>query len=178
MSVDQLALVAPAAVRVIEARRDEADALLVAWGHYLGACNRPFGLQAWVLVVDDDPVSVAVSASTVSARVAGRRRREVVELARLCSCPGQAWATRCMLRLWRSTLAARWPYWPPAMVVAYSHNDRHEGRIYRFDGWARVTGQAGSRGGGTWTRARHAGSAQLGNKTLWTYDLGAQGTAP
>jgi hypothetical protein len=62
-----------------------ANALLRRWDHYLGPVNRPFGSQAWVLDVCGDPVSVAVSCSTVSETAAGLRRGELVELARLCS---------------------------------------------------------------------------------------------
>ena len=47
-----------------------------------------------------------------------------------------------MLRLWREKCGPKWPCvkprsgQPPLAAVAYSKNDRHEGRIYRFDGWA------------------------------------------
>jgi hypothetical protein len=62
----------------------EANALLVAWGHRLG----PFSQRGYALFVDSVPVSLAMSASAVSGTVAGFRRDEVVELARLCSAPG------------------------------------------------------------------------------------------
>lgn len=126
----------------------DANSLLAAWGHYLGAVHRPFGSDAWALQIDSRPVSVAVSASAVSATVAGYQRGEVVELARLCSAPESRAFTRPMLRLWREVAAQRWPYWPVRAAVAYSQTRRHEGDLYRWDGWRLVTESAGSTGGG------------------------------
>lgn len=146
-----------------------ADELLLRWGHRLGPCRRPFGQQAYVLSVDREPVSVAVSASLVSPTVAGYRRDQVVELARLCSAPGQSWASRVMLRLWREIAAPRWPYWPVLAAVSYSLNAQHRGHIYRHDGWERVNVRAGSRGGGTWSSLREPGDPAFGSKTLWIW---------
>src|SRR5438105_3487234 len=89
----------------------EANRLLVRWGHTLGPLNRPFTTQAYALELDGRPVSLAMSASTVSATAGGYRRTEVVELARLCTDPAHRWATRVMLRLWREACARRWPDW-------------------------------------------------------------------
>ena len=50
---------------------DNANELCVRWGHELGPCKRPFGLQAFTFDIDGEPVSVAISASTVSAEVGG-----------------------------------------------------------------------------------------------------------
>ena len=145
---------------------DHANRLLADWGHYLGPVNRPFGAQAWVLDIDGEPVSVAVSTSTVSEHIAydettttgegddlevivqrkTLQRGELVELARLCS--AERWATRVMLRLWREVAAPRWPYWPVTAAVAYSQNSRHDGTLYRFDGWTRAADDCGSSGGG------------------------------
>src|ERR1700694_4252486 len=65
----------------------DANRFIEGWGHKLGPINRPFGMQAFALFTDGYPRAVAVSASIVSATVAGYKRREVVELARLCSNP-------------------------------------------------------------------------------------------
>lgn len=146
-----------------------ANKLLTTWGHYLGPCERPFGAEAWALEVAGQPVSVAVSASTTSSTAAGYDRQQLVELARLCSAPTARWATRPMLRLWREVAAPAWSYWPVTAAVAYSQNDRHEGRIYRFDGWTRVTDRAGSNGGGTWSAKRTDGHAARGSKALWLW---------
>jgi hypothetical protein len=147
----------------------DANALLVGWGHRLGALRRPFGTRAYLMLVDGRPVSLALSASIVSATVAGYRRQQVVELARLCSAPGHAWASRVMLRIWREVFAPRWPDWPVLAAVSYSHNAHHRGDLYRFDGWARLGSNCGSSGGGAWTQRRYAGDVVAGPKTLWVW---------
>ncbi len=152
-----------------------ANRLLVDWGHYLGPCLRPFGIEAWLLTLDG-PLCVAVGATSVAATVGPYRRREVVELARLCTMPGQSWATRVGLRLWREVAAPRWPHWPVRAVVAYSQNDRHDGRLYRFDGWRKVREDAGTTtGGGRWTRTRGEGHPARGPKTVWAYEYPTEG---
>ncbi|MDG4784392.1 hypothetical protein O7626_00330 [Micromonospora sp. WMMD1102] len=151
---------------------ETANGLLADWGHNLGPCRRPFGSEGWVLEVAGRPVSVAVSASTVGSTAAGYPRGELVELARLCSAPGCRWATRVMLRLWREVAGPAWSYWPARAAVAYSQNDRHEGRIYRFDGWRRVTDRAGAPPGpnATWTKHRGPGHPAAGPKSLWLWE--------
>jgi hypothetical protein len=138
----------------------EVNELLAAWGHRLGPIHRPFRMEAYALTQHGRPLSVAVSASTVSSHVAGWldlankerpvrfHRQEVVELARLASAPDAAWATRVMLRLWREVCARRWACWPVRAAVSYSHNVLHAGGLYRFDGWVRINDRCGSSGGG------------------------------
>ena len=163
-------LIAPAA-GLAQVPLSAANALLAGWGHYLGECHRPFGAHAWVLEIAGEPVSVAVSASTVSATVAGLRRTEVVELARLCTAPTARWATRVMLRLWREVAVPAWPYWAVVAAVAYSQNGRHDGSIYRFDGWTKVGDNRGHEAGphARWSRRRTEENPARGRKTLWTY---------
>lgn len=148
-----------------------ANRLLVEWGHYLGVCNRPFGKQAFALYIGGEPVGIAVSASTVSSTLAGGHwhRRQVVELARLCSKPGYRDLTRVTLRLWRTIAPVRWSevFWPVKACVAYSDTGRHPGHIYRTDGWSKLGTNPGSSGGGTWTKKR----VRQTPKTLWTYEL-------
>lgn len=171
MTLDQLTLAPPAVVGLHEVDLAEANRLLVEWGHYLGECRRPFGSSSFVLVAAGRPVAVAVSASIVSSTIgpdddpAEFRRGQVVELARLAS--GERWATRVMVRLWREVCAPAWPYWSPRAAVAYSANERHEGRIYRFDGFERWSTARGSNGGGSWSTTRVGGHAARGSKTLW-----------
>jgi hypothetical protein len=120
------------------------------------------------------PVAVAITSSIVSSTVTDDldviyRRQQAVELSRLCVQPGQSWATRAALRLWRETAAPYYLPWKPKIAVAYSKNDRHDGRIYRFDGWTRVRTTAGSGGGGTWSKPRGADAPAGGPKTLWLW---------
>ncbi|MFI1996738.1 hypothetical protein [Actinoplanes sp. NPDC020271] len=164
----------PSAAGLTSVPLDCANELLTAWGHYLGACHRPFGAQAWALEVAGEPVGVAVSASTVSSTAAGYGRKQLVELARLCSAPTARWATRPMLRLWREVAAPAWPYWPVVAAVAYSHNGQHDGGIYRFDGWTRSSISSGSLGGGTWSRRRGPQHSARGAKTLWLWPFDHQ----
>lgn len=86
--IAQMPLLGTAPVTAESIPVDGANALLVAWGHRLGPCNRPFSQRAYALLVDGEPISLAISASAVSGTVAGYRRDQVVELARLCSVPG------------------------------------------------------------------------------------------
>jgi hypothetical protein len=157
---------------------DDANRLLIAWGHRLGAVHRPFSMEAYALEVDGVPVSVAISASSVSSRVTGTidgepirlDRHEIVELARLGSDPESRWATRVMLRLWRETCALRWTDWPVTAAISYSHNAMHPGNLYRFDGWTRISDNCGSTGGGIYSRRRYATDAVHGRKSLWLWN--------
>lgn len=171
IQLDLAAITAPV-VGFFETETDAANALCTTWGHYLDRCDRPFGMQAWRLDVAGQPVSVAISASTVSETAAGYARGQLVELARLCTRPDSRWATRVMLRLWRELGGPAWPYWDAAAAVAYSSNERHEGAIYRFDGWTKVTDRAGAPGGpnSTWSTYRPHGHPARGRKTLWLWE--------
>lgn len=131
-------------------------------------------LQWRELERDATPQSIhAISSSIVGETSAGYPKWEAVELSRLAS--RERWATRVALRLWREVAAPRWPCpeprsgLPALAAVAYSKNDRHEGRIYRFDGWTKVTDRAGSSGGGQWSRKRSKNDAANGAKTLWLW---------
>lgn len=152
---------------LVPIRLEEANALLTEWGHYLGPIRRPFRSEAYALDVDGEPVAVAVSSSIVSSTVAGYRCQEVVELSRLCS--RDRWATRVMLRLWREVCAPRWACWPVRAAVAYSQSSRHDGSLYRFDGWELVSESAGSSGGGAWSRKQYATDAVHGRKRCWVW---------
>ncbi|RAJ70231.1 hypothetical protein K378_01396 [Streptomyces sp. Amel2xB2] len=172
--LDAMSLVEPAA-GFFETDVQAANAICTEWDHYLGPCNRPYGMQAWRLDVAGMPISVAISASTFSSTVAERTRGEVVELARLCTRPDYKWATRVMLRLWREIGAQAWPYWDVTAAVAYSGNKRHPGHIYRHDGWIKVTDRAGAPSGpnATWSKHRDAEHAASGRKTLWLWNYAA-----
>lgn len=144
-----------------------ADARLVEWGHFLGACNRPFGRQSFALELAGEVVAVAVSASTVGATCAGFARREVVELARLCAHPDHRDLTRVALRLWRVTAPAEWAaYWPAKALVSYANAARHSGNLYRFDGWRKAADVPGGVAGGNWTRGK-----KYEAKSVWVYRI-------
>jgi len=147
---------------------DRANHLLTAWGHKLGPVHRPFTQVAYALEIGGETVAVAVSGSTVSATVAGYRRTEVVELTRLCAVPGNAWANRVLLRLWREVCAPAWPGWAVQACISYSHNAMHHGDLYRADGWVKVTDKAGFTSGSNYGRGSEDYAA-AGKKTLWVW---------
>lgn len=146
----------------------DANRLLAAWGHKLGPVHRPFRQAAYAFEVANRIIAVAVSGSIVSATVDGYARTEVVELTRLCALPGNAWANRVMLRLWREVCAPAWPDWTPLAAVSYSHNAMHRGDIYRTDGWEKVTDKAGFTSGSNYGRGV-ADYVAAGKKTLWLW---------
>jgi len=145
-----------------------ADALLDAWGHWLGSCDRPFGRQSFGLYLHGEIVSVAVSASTAGATAGGWDRYDVCELARQASHPEHRQFTRVMVRLWRECAPACWSskYWPVLAVVSYHNRNRHLGNIYRFDGWTKVADMPGSGGGGTYSKSKPREP-----KSVWVYEL-------
>lgn len=145
-----------------------ADNALVAWGHWLGACNRPFGRQSFGLFIEQALLAVAVSASTVNGHCGGFDRAEVVELARLCAHPHHRDLTRVALRLWRKISPGFWSgqYWPVVALVAYSDSTRHTGDLYRFDGWKKVADARGSEVA-NWGR----GKRRINPKRVWAFRL-------
>lgn len=168
--IEQIPLLATAPVTAESISVAEANALLVAWQHRLGPLNRPFSQRAYALLVDGVPVSLAMSASAVSGTVADLRRDQVVELARLCSAPGGAWASRVMIRLWREVFAQRWPDWSVKAAISYSQNAHHRGDLYRFDRWEKIRDDAGHPPGRSATWAKYdAGDVRRGPKSLWMW---------
>lgn len=153
---------------------DDANALLDKWEHPLGACHRPFGIEAHVLEVESVPVAVTVSASTVSATCGGDSRFDLVELARIGRSPDAPWVLRPMLRIWREAIARTWPHWPVLAAVSYALPGT-PGDIYRFDGWERVGRVRPSVGGGTWSNSPKVNAMADGEKTLWRWRYGHPG---
>ena len=143
-----------------------ADGALVAWSHWLGACNRPFARQSFGLHLGGELVAVAVSASTVNAHCGGYNRQECVELARLCAHPDHRDLTRVALRLWRKTASVEWNYWPVRAYVSYANSARHTGEIYRTDGWIKVAEVKGGTAGGGWQRCK-----EYAAKSVWAWPL-------
>lgn len=162
-------------IRVVRLTRARCNQLLIDWCHELGACDRPFGQDQWGLVVGDRITSVAVSASIISPTVTDATgsvwpRSRAVELARICTRPGENWATRPMLRLWRAVLVHEWEHWPVDLAVSYA-TPGQVGHIYRHDGWTRVRQVKRSSPGATSTWSKPSATDVIGDgrKTLWTY---------
>jgi len=143
-----------------------ADQSYAAWGHWLGACSRPFGRQDFGLWMNGELVGAATSASTVMSTCGGFLRSQVVELARLCAAPDHRDMTRVVLRLWRAVAAAAWEaaYWPVRALLSYQNAVRHTGNLYRFDGWRKVADVKGATVS-NYGRARQ----KLDAKAIWVY---------
>lgn len=154
-----------------------ADDALVAWGHWLGACNRPFAKQSFGLEIEGELLAVAISASLINETCGGYQRHQAVELARLCAHPDHRDLTRVALRLWRVIAPITWgrKYWPVVALVSYSNAARHTGDIYRFDGWRKVCDVKAGTAGKTWTRPR---KAPYEAKAVWAFDLPVTAVQP
>jgi hypothetical protein len=146
---------------------DEASDALTRWKHFLGPCDRPFGMISYGLWWESDLVGVAISASTVNGACGGYERKEVVELARLCCHPQYRDLSRVILRLWRKAAFTDWEkYWPVTAYVSYANAIRHTGNLYRFDGWTKIADVRGGTAGGN-----RAGTKTYEPKSVWTYPL-------
>ncbi len=168
----------PPPVEVRQLTRAESNRLAERW-HRLGSESRPFGYHAFALFVEREPLALATAGSTHSATVdrdLGLDRRNTIELTRLCRSeqPKASGILRAMLRLWRDFLAVPyWPYFPETekvALVSYSLPGTL-GHVYRFDGWRRARGCAGSGGGGNWSSPPRAGRRP---EALWVYWLAGQ----
>ena len=142
-----------------------ADERLSRWGHFLGPCDRPFGVQSFGLHLAGELVAVATSASTVVDACAGFARQECVELARLCSDPKHTDLTRVALRLWRKLAASEWHYWPARAYVSYADSTRHLGDIYRFDGWKKYGDVKGGK------KNNHGHMKTINDKSVWFFEF-------
>lgn len=163
-------MIAPPIAHIEAVDRQEANRLLVCWGHRMGPLTRPaYAIDAHhVLMHHNEPVAIACTSETVRETVgkSGIARGECIELARLAA----ATPTMCrpMLRLWREFVApaiaerhGRRPW-----AVSYQDKSLHTGNLYRFDGWTDL-GAAG--GGGTDPRSgRRARSMRV-----WGWRLAA-----
>ncbi|ORE90981.1 hypothetical protein [Aurantimonas sp. 22II-16-19i] len=137
--------------------RRDVNQLLVAWGHRMGAVNRPvYSFEAHhAMFQHGEPVAVTVTGETAREVVGstGLFRTEVAELVRLCALrPGMC---RPMLRIWREMIfpliAARHRR---SFAVSYQDEALHTGNLYRFDGWIFI-GKGG--GGGLDSRTGRSG---------------------
>ncbi len=124
-------------VRFEAISRDELNLCLSAWGHRMGPVRRPTGGWSHGLRQGDELVAVAATDVLMMPRVAGRGRREAVELSRLCAARPDL--CRVVLRLWRAfvfpALARERGY---RWAISYQDAVIHGGNPYRFDGWTRM----------------------------------------
>ena len=116
----------------------EANAMLVAWDHKMGACMRGKAL-GWshALIHEGKPVAVTITANLIRECVGGApylTRENTIELARLCAVRGGL--CRVVLRLWREFIFPALPY---QFAISYQDANLHNGNTYRFDGWERVS---------------------------------------
>ena len=115
----------------------EANEMLVAWGHKMGALNRGNqGALCHALTHEGKPVAVTTASNLIMGVVGNcdwMKRENTIELSRLCAARGGL--CRVALRLWREFVfpALRYEY-----AVSYQDADLHNGNTYRFDGWERV----------------------------------------
>lgn len=141
---------------------DEANALLVAWHHKMGALERPMhGDGAYVLLHEHRPVAVATHSTAIRETVGGGcewlHRESGIELSRLCAARPNL--CRVMLRLWREFVFPTLPY---EFAFSYQDADLHNGNTYRFDGWVKLPRLSRS---GTDPRSGRTGR----NKWVWVW---------
>lgn len=148
--------------------RADANRLLAAWGHRMGAYTRPsYAIEAHhALFHCGEPVAVTMTGETVREVVGdtGVRREDAVELARLCA--AREHLCRPMLRLWREfVFPAVAAAHGRAVAVSYQDEALHTGDVYRFDGWQRI----GKGGGG----GRDSRTGRPGRKlAIWGWPRG------
>lgn len=148
---------------------EEANRLLIAWGHRMGPCRRPNSrIWAHAMFMHGEPVAVTVTAALIRETCAGLTRGEAVELARVCA--GRPHINRAMLRLWREAVL------PPlcrsygwTWAVSYQDEAHHTGNTYRFDGWTPIARSSS----GTDQRTGRKGRS----KTIWAWRLPEPGSA-
>lgn len=138
----------------------EANEMLLAWGHKMGALNRgKSGALCHALTHESRPVAVTTASNLIAAVVGNcdwMKRENTIELSRLCAVRGGL--CRVALRLWREFVFPALGY---EYAVSYQDADLHNGNSYRFDGWARV----GRSRSGLDTRSGRAGR----DKYVWQW---------
>lgn len=151
---------APPIAHLAAIERDVLNAALVAWGHRMGAWERPsFGAE-WFhgLYHNGTLVAVTATARLIPAKTAGLSRDEACELGRVCA--ARPHLCRPMVRLWREfvfpalCLRHGWKW-----AISYQDAVIHSGSLYRHDGWVRI----GTSNSGTDARSGRRGR----RKVIW-----------
>ena len=124
-------------VALTECTLDQANVLLVLWGHRMGPLHRGNqGAVCHVLLNGSHPVAVTTASNLISPVVGNANwlmRENTIELSRLCA--ERKDINRAMLRLWREFVFPTLNY---QYAMSYQDADIHNGNTYRFDGWERV----------------------------------------
>lgn len=149
-----------------ECSLDEANGLLVVWGHKMGALVRGDSGYAkpgcFALLAGNAPIAVATHSTLIRDHVGGglghMTRTDTIELSRLCA--ARAGLCRVMLRMWRELVFPSLDY---RFAISYQDADLHNGNTYRFDGWKRSPEK--SRSG---TDARHGKKGRV--KWIWYWE--------
>lgn len=139
--------------------RPELNRCLLAWGHQMGAWERPI-YREWLhgLFHNGELVGVTAASDLIRETAAGLPRAAAFELGRLCA--SRRDICRALLRLWREFVF-------PAIcrehgfswVISYQDAVLHSGNLYRFDGWIRL----GASSSGTDQRSNRKGR----RKVIW-----------
>lgn len=137
----------------------ELNVCLEAWGHKMGALNRPnYGNSFYhCLFHNDEPVGIAAASRLITPHVGGGlshlKRDKTIELSRLCA--ARPYLCRVVLRLWREFV---FPHLGYEVAISYQDADLHNGNTYRFDGWKRsptksssgIDARSGKKGRNKW----------------------------
>lgn len=138
----------------------EANEMLIAWGHKMGALKRGNqGALCHALEHEGKPMAVTTASNLIADSVGNcewMTRGNTIELSRLCAV--RSGLCRVALRLWREFVFPGLGY---DYAVSYQDNDLHNGDTYRFDGWERV----GRSRSGTDTRSGRPGR----DKWVWQW---------
>ena len=135
---------------------------LAAWGHRMGPLERPMGAGPFHgLAHNGELLGVAATSSLIKEPVAGLKRSQAVELARICC--ARPHLCRVVLRLWREFV---FPSLGHEWAVSYQDAIQHTGNLYRFDGWV----QLGRSRSGTDQRSGKKGR----NKRIWGWSGNAE----
>jgi hypothetical protein len=159
--------------------KDQANELLVAFGHPLGPFNRPFGYQAWGLAIEGP-----------GSRRRGVRLNRRRDRRRLQAPPG------CRPRPDRTPPGPSGDHAGHAPPVAglpgatlgllgrasagcsLVRTPWQGGDLYRFDGWRKYGDCKPWAGGGNWSKPSKANTMADGIKSLYYYEYPSSASSP
>ena len=145
--------------------RPVLNAMLVEWHHQHGPIERPiFKSPVDVGLRHQGRLVAVIACDTLIRTTQGFSRSQACEVSRVCAAaPGMCSSA---LRLWRHfvypTIVAAWG---TPWVISYQDATRHEGNLYRRDGWALI----GCSRGGADSRAV-AGTVRVRRRLIWAWN--------